>query len=144
MTRHINIEFLKGIKYLLVRTVAFQTDFTPDDLIKWRWITLSRGGLLTINAGYGWDGTSGPVVDRSTNMRASLCHDALYQLMRQGELDHGDWRKADREFAKLLKEDGAWAFTVWLDMKGLLIAGGSAADPKNVRKVYLAPKKRKS
>jgi len=124
------IKFLKDIKYLLAETVSFQTDFRPVKNMHWRWLDLSRDGVLTISAGYGWDGPSGPVVDRKSNMRASLAHDSLYQLMRQGELPHSDWRKADKEFAKLLKEDGAWSITIWADMKGLAIAGGSAAKPK--------------
>lgn len=133
------IKFLKDIKYLLAETVSFQTDFLIYNDVHWRWLDLSITGLLTIRSGYGWDGPSGPVVDRKSNMRASLCHDALYQLMRQRRLPHEDWREADKEFAKLLKEDGAWALTIWVDMKGLAIAGGSAAKPKNARKCYSAP-----
>ena len=139
MSKITKIKFLKDIKYLLAETTSFQTDFRPENDIHWRWITLSTTGLLTIREGYGWDGPSGPVVDRSTNMRASLCHDALYQLMRQGMLPHSDWRKADKEYAKLLKEDGAWALTIWIDMQGLSLAGGTAAKPKNARRCYSAP-----
>ena len=133
------IKFLKDIKYLLAETVSFQTDFRLVNSVHWRWLDMDANGLLTISAGYGWDGPSGPVIDRPTNMRASLCHDALYQLMRQGELSQSNWRKADKEFAKILKEDGAWPMTIWIDMKGLAIAGGSAAKPKNARKCYSAP-----
>lgn len=133
------IRFLKDIKYLLAETVSFQTDFRPEKNLHWRWIDMSISGMLTIKAGYGWDGPSGPVIDRPSNMRASCCHDALYQMMRQGMLPHSDWPKADQEFAKLLKEDGAWPMTIWVDMRGLAIAGGSAANPKNARKCYSAP-----
>lgn len=133
------IYFLKDIKYLTVQTATFQTDFRPVSDIHWRWLHLDTSGLLTIDHGYAWDGPSGPVIDRSTNQRGSLCHDALYQLMRQGLLSHKDWKMADNEFFKILEEDGAWSLTIWVNKKGLAIAGGSAAHPKNARKVYSAP-----
>ena len=50
-------------------------------------------------------------------MRGSLVHDALYQLMRDGQLDAGEWRKqADKELRRLCREDGmnplraAWVY----------------------------------
>jgi len=133
------IKFLKDIKYLLAETVCFETDFRLEHDIHWRWLFLDVNGLLIISSGYGWDGMSGPVIDRKTNMRASLCHDALYQLIRQELLPWSDWSKADKECAKLLEEDGAWPITIWADMKGLAMARGAAAKPKNARKCYSAP-----
>lgn len=133
------IKFLKDIKYLLAEDYFFQTDFRPDHNIHWRWISLDTKGLLTIREGYGWDGMSGPVIDRKTNMRGSCCHDGLYQLIRQELIPWIDWPKADLECAKVLKEDGAWDLTIWIDMKGLAMAGGAAAKPKNARKCYSAP-----
>ena len=97
------MKYKGGYKYKLEKVFSinvniFQSCRGTTDLL---W--LKENGHLRIRKGYCWDGPSGPVVDRSTNMRASLCHDALYQLMRQGKLPHSDWRKADKEFAKLLK-----------------------------------------
>ena len=45
------------------------------------------------NAG---DGPSGPAIDTKNFMRASLVHDALYQLMRLGTLDKSRRQYADR------------------------------------------------
>lgn len=128
-----------GYKYQLAADQRFYVAFRPRHNIFLARIWLTTDGTLTVREGYAWDGVSGPVIDRKTNMRASLCHDALYQLMRQGELPHTQWRSADMEFDRLLKEDGAWSITRRIDMLGLKLAGGRAALPKNRKKVYEAP-----
>lgn len=73
-------------------------------------------------------------------MRASLIHDALYQLMRYKILtakDHKD--KADKIFKKICIEDGvsrAIAHTYYL---GLKVGGKPATDPKNKKKIHQVP-----
>lgn len=75
------------------------------------WVRLGRRGKLTIRAGYAWDGPRGPAIDTRNFMRASLVHDALYQLMRAGELDHRLWRMwADRVLRDLVIADGMGSF----------------------------------
>lgn len=128
-----------GYKYQLAADQRFFVAFRPQHDIFLARIWLTTDGTLTVREGYAWDGPSGPVLDRKTNMRASLCHDALSQLMRQAELPHRQWRTADGEYSRLLKEDGAWPITVWVDMLGLKIAGGRAALPKNRKKIYEVP-----
>ena len=134
------IQYIKcGGSYQLTRTYRIQTAYRPKVAIRTPRIHLSRSGMLTIVEGYCWDGTSGPVIDRKTNMRAGLVHDALYELMRKGELAHQNWRKADQEFARILREDGAWGITVRIDMAGLRVAGGKYAHPKQKKKRHTAP-----
>lgn len=48
-------------------------------------------GKLFVKKYYAWDGASGPTWDDNTNMRGSLIHDALCQLMREGRLDRNKW-----------------------------------------------------
>ena len=38
---------------------------------------------LYISKGYSWDGPSGPAIDTPDWIKASLVHDALYQLIRE-------------------------------------------------------------
>ena len=133
------MKYKSGYKYQLAGEEEFQTSFRPEETIVTRFIKLDLYGKLTIFNGYAWDGTSGPVIDRKTNMRASACHDGLYQLMRMRFLDHHEWRQADKEFAKTLKEDGAWRATIKIDMLGLKIAGGKSAHPDNRREIKEAP-----
>ena len=52
-------------------------------------------GILIIRKGYAWDGASGPTWDDKTNMIGSLIHDALYQIMRESNVE----RKYIREYA---------------------------------------------
>lgn len=71
------------------------------------YLRLSPEGRLTVKAGYGWDGPSGPTFDTEDFMRGSLVHDALYQLMREGVLDRYQHREmADRLLRDICIEDG--------------------------------------
>jgi hypothetical protein len=123
-------------KYQLAKDEQFQTSFRPLVDIYTTRILLNAKGLLTILEGYAWDGISGPVIDRDTNMHGGLKHDALYELMRKGLLDHALWRQADCEFAKELEKHGAWQITIKIDMAGLKISGGKYAHPDQRKKVY--------
>ena len=133
------MRYRKGYKYQLAETEVFQTSIHPKAGIITDFIDLSVSGILTVKKGYAWDGPSGPVIDRKTNMRASLAHDALYQLCRRGHLPHRLWRDIDREYSKILKQDGTWKITRKIHMAGLKIAGGKHARPRARRKVYEAP-----
>jgi len=136
----LKLRYRKNIKYMVEEHgMMFQTDFRLDKDISWRWLHMTKGGLLTIDTGYVWDGVSGPVVDRKSNFLAGVLHDALYQLMRRGLLDYNEWAKADLEFARQLKKDGSWWITIKTDMAGLAFAAGLAADPKSKYKIYTAP-----
>ena len=130
------MQYKKGYKYQLVGTRRFKIDIKAD--INTAFIELDNRGCLVIKNGYAWDGAS-IIPDRLTNMRASLVHDALYQLMRERELSFTRWREADLEFDKLLKMDGAWGITRKIDMAGLWIAQGKAAHPSNRKSVLTAP-----
>lgn len=95
----------------------FQThdEFRYDTGIKGRGVTLNRfltltgDGVLIIAPGYAWDGASGPAIDTVNFRRASLVHDALYQLMREDALPFSYRRHADDLLIVICKEDGMWA-----------------------------------
>ena len=115
----LNVKYKSGYNYQLVGDEEYQTSFRPESDIVTRFITLNTTGKLKLIHGYAWDGTSGPVIDRKTNMRGSGGHDGLYQLMRMGLLDWREWRKADYDFSIFLREDGSWEITIKVDMLGL-------------------------
>lgn len=134
------IEYIKcGGSYQLTRTYRVQTALRPAHEISAPRLRLTPGGVLIISAGYCWDGTSGPVIDRKTNMRAGLVHDALYELMRKGLIEYTKWRDADNEFARILQEDGAWAITIRIDLAGLRAANGHYAHPRQRKERHYAP-----
>lgn len=106
------IKYRKGYKYQLAETAWFQTAIVGEESKLFgrrdgnEWIYLDPHGLMTIKAGYAWDGPSGPTLDSKDFMRGSLAHDALYQLMREGLIDIGNREKADRLLYDLCREDG--------------------------------------
>lgn len=82
---------------------------------------------ITIDTGFRWDGASGPTVDSSNTMRASLVHDAWYGCIRVGMLPVSSRRLADREMRRILKADGmSWARR-WLWYFGLRLFGARNA-----------------
>ncbi|MEM7017155.1 MAG: DUF1353 domain-containing protein, partial [Pseudomonadota bacterium] len=102
-----HIKYRSGYKHQLAEDYTLQTPIKPKNSIETKFIAMDTSGVLTIREGYTWDGVSGPVVDTNNNLRASLVHDALYQLMRHAELSaEGNKNKADKLFHKLCKEDG--------------------------------------
>ena len=90
--------------------------------------------------GYAWDGTSGPVVDTVENLRASVVHDALYQLMRNRLLSARVHRKAaDELFRDICKADGVSRIKANVYYKALRRFGKPAASPQNKKVVMRAP-----
>ena len=130
------MQYRKGYKYQLANDEEFSTSFRLAETIYTPRIILYSNGKLVVREAYAWDGTSGPVIDRKTNMRGSCAHDALYQLMRMQLIPYKLWRMADKDFAKWIKEDGAWEITIKVDLIGLRLARGKAALPKNRKKLY--------
>ena len=122
-------------EYKIKISIRPATDITTD------FIDLDTEGNLLVKEAYAWDGPSGPVKDTPRNLRASLVHDALYQLMRNDELKTRTHRRAaDEEFKRLCKEDGVskhWA-SIWF--KALRKFGEPAASPGNKKRVQRAPR----
>jgi hypothetical protein len=134
------IKFYKGYKYQLAEDHISFVGIYPEEETRTQFLWLRTNGWLTIFKGYAWDGPSGPAVDTANFMRASLVHDALYQLMRMEIIDGKTCRKqADIVMREITKETGMW----WLRRKwcfwAVRKAAESAADPKNVRQVLTAP-----
>ncbi len=109
-------------------------------VIKQGFITLGVTGVLTLKKGYAWDGPSGPAIDTKNFMRASLVHDALYQLMRKKRIGIKKYRDvADRLLRRMCLEDGMWRVRAWWVYKSVSMFGASAADPSNVKEIIIAP-----
>jgi len=135
------IEYRSGYTYQLASDYSIKTNIKPKKEVDEKFIKLDKKCNLTVVEGYAWDGPSGPVVDTKENMRASLVHDALYQIMRHKHLkakEHKD--KADKLFKKICIEDGVPPVTAKIYYLGLKMGGKPASDPKNKKKVHRAPK----
>lgn len=134
------IAYRSGYKYQLAEHYLTYIDIKPLHDITTEFIALNTEGRLSIFSGYAWDGPSGPVRDRKRNMRPSLVHDALYQLMRMGLLDTRKYRKlADALYRDMLIENGVPKVRADIEYVALRKFGGKAASPKNVKKIYRAP-----
>lgn len=121
-----------GYKYQLVGTWGVPADF-PFTAMN-AYIEVKPTGII-IKDGYAWDGPSGPVVDTPKKMRASLVHDALYQLIREGLVDpeHKDF--ADRLFMSMCIEDGLATWRAYLYYKALKAFGKPATRPENGHRI---------
>ena len=134
------IQYKAGYKYQLTKDHTEQLALKPERLILTGYLKLTPNGVLTIRAGYAWDGPSGPAIDTPNFMRASLVHDALYQLMRQGLLDRQLYRKpADAEMKRIVVETkmSPWrrAYTWW----GVRRFAAKAASAGALRPIITAP-----
>ncbi len=135
------IRYRSEYKYQLAESYAIKIPIRPKDDIETDFINLDTDGNLQIKNGYAWDGPSGPVIDTDENMRASLVHDALYQLMRNKELSTRTHRKAaDQLFKDICKDDGVSNFRASVYYKALRKFGKPAASPQNKKIVHRAPK----
>lgn len=76
-------------------------------------ILLEPGGRFVVSKGYAWDGPSGPALDTRTFMRASLIHDALYQLIRRRKVPDAVKDAADEILRETCLEDGMWKWKAW-------------------------------
>ena len=74
------LRYEEGFKYQLVETYTHNTKILGFYIAS-EFVELTQDGVLVIREGYAWDGPSGPTYDSKSSMRASLVHDALYQLM---------------------------------------------------------------
>ncbi len=100
-----NYRSLKGWKYELLEEMACETIISVGLPLESKYITILESGLLIVRAHYAWDGPSGPTFDTPTNMRASLFHDALCQLIREGLLDTKYRKYADELLRVHMLED---------------------------------------
>jgi hypothetical protein len=101
---------LKPWKYQLTETLETRIGFLPPDNIDTEFILLRTTGQIITKKYYAWDGASGPCPDVKRVMKASLIHDALYQLMRLNLLDRRYRQAADLELKRFCLQAGMHKF----------------------------------
>lgn len=101
------IQYKKGYKYKLQAYYVYPLRFISSSIRTGDWVSIAGNSLL-VSDGYAWDGASGPALDTKNIIRASLVHDALYQLMREGALPTSFRKAADNELYHICREDGMW------------------------------------
>jgi len=134
------IEYRSGYKYQLATDYRAEISIRPPEDIDTQFISLDTQGNLVVKSGYAWDGTSGPVLDTDNNLRASLVHDALYQLMRMRKISAKQNKdRADKLFRKMCKEDGVFPPVAEIYYQALKSLGKPSTEPKNAKEVKRAP-----
>lgn len=120
------IRYTDGYKFQLEDPYQHATGMTPSPGAPGnRFVGMSPDGLLTIAAGYAWDGASGPAIDTPSFMRGSLVHDALYQLIRLGVLAKDSHRqRADEVLRETVLEDGMLPIRAWWVYHAVRTFGG--------------------
>lgn len=129
------ISYRDGYKYQLAADYSVLLPFGLD--VDEPFYSMSADGLLTVRAGYAWDGPSGPAIDTKNFMRGSLVHDVLYQMIREGHFPFSRREEADAVLRAICREDGMSAIRAWWVYRGVRAGGSSAATAK--RQVLTAP-----
>lgn len=116
-------------KYTLHSDYEYQTSIQVDKGRDLGLLAIATDGKLRIKKGYAWDGASGPAVDTKTIMRASLVHDALYQLMREGVIPQSQRERADMILREICIADKMSKLGVWCVYKAVRLLGARSARP---------------
>lgn len=123
---------LQGYKYKLEEDYGIEVPVLSAYEIHHPYIELQYG-IMVIKRGYCWDGATG-VPDNRDNMRGSLVHDALYQLMRLGLIDRSYKDYADNLLRQICIQDGMDKFWADIFFDGVQAFGKDATMPgKNKR-----------
>lgn len=123
-----SIEYVnrKVWKYKLNKSATLHTGIDVGRKCVLDFLHVYPSGNIHIFSGYCWDGPSGPTIDTKNSIRASLYHDVLYQLIREGVLDPKCRKRADEIFYETCIEDGMNKVRAWSWYKALRLAGGKA------------------
>ena len=133
------IFYKAGYKYQLQQAYARVIPVVPAELVCTTYLTLTTAGILKIEAGYAWDGPSGPTIDSKNFMRGSLVHDALYQLIRLGKLPFETKQIADELLHAMCLEDGMSCSRASWVLLGVRLGGGASLLPEAEPEVLSAP-----
>lgn len=122
---------VKKYKYQTTEDMSITLDHDFEAKASGNFIGI-KGYKLSVEKGYAWDGASGPTWDDKSTMMASLVHDALYQLLREGVIDNHHRLCADEELVRIAIEDGMWKWRAKMWKRGLKWFGAKSA--RRIRK----------
>ena len=98
-----------------IKGIAFSTPY----------MALYKTGRMRIEKNYAWNGSSYSIDYNS--IEASLFHDCLYQMMREGHLPKKCREYADKLYRDILIEKGLWKIHANLRYNALRMLGGTSA-----------------
>lgn len=105
-----NLNYIKikhpKYKYKLISPFKYKTDLITTTC-NTHYTKLKKTGEIYINNEYAWDGGSFIAIDNKPMMYASLIHDSLYQLIREGYMSYKFKKIADIIFKEALINYGS-------------------------------------
>ena len=115
--------------YQLAKPYMFETLIRQDRRVEMPFCSIDVDGQARLEAGFCWDGASGPAVQTKDTMRNSAEHDCKYRLIREGLLTMSCREIADQELKETGELDGmsdfrAEAFCLAVDKFGQAAAEG--------------------
>jgi len=122
---------IKQYKYRLAETFIVHTP-VKNKGFRHKFFILKDSGLLVINAGYLWDGVSGPTWDTKTTMIAGLIHDAFYQAIRLKLITLTVRDTVDLFFHTTMLKEGAWLIRAWYFYQAVKNFGKHSCIPGDV------------
>ncbi len=132
------IYYKKGYKYQLCADYQIMVPIYGVNATT-LYVELTKEGALTICTGYAWDGASGPTIDTKSSMRATLVHDALDQLLREGRIPLRHQAVVDQMLYDIGKADGMLHCRIALWLKAVSLFGKCSLDPDNGHPLIIAP-----
>ena len=133
------IEYKKGYKYQLYRTVQVDTGIIPPVHIDCDYSSLSMVGVLELRKGFACDGPSGPTIDIPSFMAGAFAHDAGYEMIRLGYLDDTYRKPFDGLLREFCLVNGMWRPVASIVYSSVRIGAGPASKPVRQRKIIKAP-----
>ncbi len=112
MTRFRRIVFRRAPGFVLEHRMSVSTSVSGYDAALPH-VHLHKCSILTLGAGYEWDGPSGPTLKTMSSMRASAIHDALYRLISEGKIPPSCRSAADYDLRRYMIKDGASWLRAW-------------------------------
>ena len=113
-------------KYVAHENETFETGIVGR-MYQNDYIMLNNSGSLIVKKGYRWDGSSSIAIDTPSSMSASMCHDAMYQLIREGALSIAHHKfTADEMYRDICLDYGMSKFRAWYQYKAVKKFGKSS------------------
>ena len=117
-------EKLNNWKYRLLQPalIAIETKLETETVISHAYFTITPYGVW-LNAGYAWDGASGPVIQTESTKVPSAVHDALCQSIDLSLLPESYRKTADRIYYTLCQRYNMHPIRAWYQYTALITAG---------------------
>jgi len=126
----VNLNLYSGVKFHLksckTQFYEIETLYARNETCTW----------LTIKKGYAFDGTTGKP-DTKKDIEAAAVHDALYQALRDGNLNFDFYPIADKIYMNMCIKAGTWRPFAKCYHAILKLLKGKYAKAKNERKVWV-------